>query len=173
MHRALLPALALIVVATPAAADMRFLSYDPADRVTTTLTRGLTLQVERGWFGSITVHRLISTAARGSAAITQGGPNEALRALPEGAAETDLYTVGDTGDARGLARALCPGAAQTYLVMSRVRVVRPLTVQAVGRWPDGQYRHCVALSYDYRGEWAMPPAGAMSIDDDVVPARPD
>jgi len=173
MYRFVLPTLALIVVATPAAADMRFLSYDPADRVTTTLTRGLTLQVERGWFGSITVHRLISTAARGSAAINQGGPKEALAVLPEGAAETALYTVGDAGDARGLARALCPGSAQTYLVMGQVRAVRPLTVQAVGRWPDGQYRHCVTLNYEYRGEWAMPPAGAMSIDDDVTPTRPD
>ena len=173
MYRFALPVLALIAVATPAAADMRFLSYDPADRVTTALTRGLTLQVERGWFGAVTVHRLISTAARGSADIRQGGPDQARRVLPEGATENAVYTVGDTGDARGLARALCPGADQTFLVLGQVRAVRPLTMQAVGRWPDGGYRHCVSLSYNYRGEWAMPPAGSMSIDDDDLPERPN
>ena len=173
MYRFVVPILALIAVATPAAADMRFLSYDPADRVTTALTRGLTLQVERGWFGAVTVHRLISTAQRGTAVIHPGGPDAARRALPEGATEDAIYTVGDTGDARGLARALCPGADQTYLILSQVRAVRPLTMQAVGRWPDGQHRHCVSLSYAYRGEWAMPPAGALSIDDDYLPERPD
>jgi hypothetical protein len=46
------------------------------------------------------------------------------------------------------------------MVIGRVRLARPLTVHAVGRWPDGGYRHCVELSYNWRGEWAMPPVTA-------------
>ena len=61
------------------------------------------------------------------------------------------------GDGRGLARALCPGSDEVWLIMSRVRAPRPLTMQAVGRWSDGAYRHCVTLTYEWRGEWATAP----------------
>lgn len=152
------PALTLIALlaAGPAAADTRFLAYDAADQVTTALTRGVTLEVERGLFGAVSVRRLISTTARGSADIRRGGPDQARRALPEGSGETSVYSIALEGDGRGLARALCPGADETFLVLGRVRAVRPLTIQAVGRWPDGTLRHCVQLSYAYRGEWALP-----------------
>jgi len=178
MHRALISALALAAAATPAAADTRFLAYDAADRVTTALTRGVTLEVERGLFGAVAVRRIISTTQRGSARIDMGGPKEARDAIPEtanadGARDGQVYTIDGQGDGRGLARALCPGADATYLVIGRVRAVRPLTIHAVGRWTDGQYRHCVQLSYDYRGEWALPPGGAPVRDGDDLPRRPD
>lgn len=163
LFAALLPI--ALLLATPAAADTRYLAYDAWDRITTALTRGLTLEVERGLFGSVSVRRLISTSARGAADIRRGGPNEARAALPEGAEESTVYSIAAEGDGRGLARALCPGSDETFLVLGRVRAGRPVTMQAVGRWPDGQFRHCVQLSYAYRGEWALPPGASIGDTD--------
>lgn len=159
MRRFLIP-LAVILVATPAAADTRYLAFDASDRVTTALTRGITLEVDRGLFGAVSVRRIISTSARGAASIARGGPDQARRVLPEGAGESTVYSIVLEGDGRGLARALCPGSDATFLVLGRVRAARPVTMHAVGRWPGDQYRHCVALNYDYRGEWALPPRSA-------------
>ena len=39
-------------------------------------------------------------------------------------------------------------------MVGRVRAGHPLTIETVGRWADGQFRHCVSLNYSYRGEWA-------------------
>lgn len=159
-------------LAGPALAGTSYLAYDPADRITTALTRGLTLEVHRGLFGAVAIRRIISTTTRGSADIRRGGPDEARRALPEYAGETTIYTIPEDGDGRPLARALCPGAEQTYLVVGMVRAVRPLTMHAVGRWADGQYRHCVELSYTYRGEWALPPRSGFGGGDSPLPERP-
>lgn len=158
MRRFAITLLTFCAVAGPAAAETRYLAYDAADRVTQALTRGITLEGDRGLFGAITVRSIISTSARGSADIRIGGPDGARRALPRGSAETILYTVSPEGDGRGLSRALCPGSEQAYLVLGRVRLGRPLTAQAVGRWADGTFRHCVSLSYTWRGEWAALPA---------------
>ncbi len=154
--RRLIACLCLLALAGPAFADTRFLAFDPSDRVTRALTRGVTLEVERGLFGSIRVNRIVSTSARGAADILRGGPEAARRALPEGAAEATVSTVPPEGDGRGLARALCPGADETFLVLGRVRAGYPMTMHGVGRWSDGAYRHCVTLSYLYRGEWSAP-----------------
>jgi hypothetical protein len=155
-----------VLIATPVVAGAkRYLAYDASDRITRALTRGVTLEVERGLFGAVAVRRIISTSARGSATIESGGPDQARRALPEGAhGATTLYTIPATGDGRPLGRALCPGADETYLVVGSVRAVRPLVMHAVGRWSDGQFRHCVQLSYAYRGEWAMPPRPSPDAD---------
>ena len=151
--------------AAPAQADTRFLAYNAADRVTQALTKGVTLEVRRGLFGAVRVERLFSTTARGSADFTRGGPDAVLRALPAGADEHDIYAVDQAGDGRGLARALCPGADEVWVVMGRVRAPRPLAMQAVGRWADGAFRHCVTLSYEWRGEWATAPsAGGVNAD---------
>lgn len=141
----------------PARADVRYLAFNARDRITQAMTKGVTLQVRRGLFGAVSVERLFSTSSRGSADFTSGGPDGAIRALPAGAEERDLYAIDQTGDGRGLARALCPGASDVWLVMSRIRAPRPLTMQAVGRWADGTFRHCVTLSYDWRGEWQTAP----------------
>lgn len=164
MRRILTAALALSLVAGPAAAEIRYLAYDASNRVTQALTRGVTLEANRGLFGAISVRRIISTSQRGSAEVRRGGPDAVRRALPEGAAEATVYTISPEGDGRGLSRALCPGADAAWLVSGRVRLARPLTLHAVGRWPDGTYRHCVTLSYDWRGEWAAPPAAAPGDD---------
>lgn len=168
--------LAMLVVFGLAAGDakaqsIRYLAFDAKDRTTQGLTRGVTLEVERGMFGAVAVRNLFSSSSRGSASFKAGGPNEVRSALPDGARETRLYEIVQEGDGRGLARALCPGSAQAWLVVGRVKVARPLTLQAVGLWPDGKYRHCVQLNYDYRGEWAVP-QGMGSGDDSRPTAGP-
>ncbi|HWW12730.1 MAG TPA: hypothetical protein VN018_09445, partial [Brevundimonas sp.] len=82
MRRFLIALLTLSAVAGPAAAETRYLAYDASDRVTQALTRGITLEGDRGLFGAITVRRIISTSNRGSAEIRIGGPDAARRALP-------------------------------------------------------------------------------------------
>lgn len=161
MLRRLIPAACLIVLATPAAADTRYFAFDAADRITTALTRAVTLEVERGLFGAVSVRRIISTSARGSATISRGGPDQARSVIPPGASETVVYSIALEGDGRGLSRALCPGADETFLVLGRIRAGRPLVMQAAGRWPDGQFRHCTTLSYVWRGEWSLPPRKAV------------
>lgn len=170
MKRLLIPLLAFVSVAGPAMAETRYLAFDASNRVTQALTRGVTLEADRGLFGAISVRRIISTSNRGSADIRRGGPDAVRRALPDGSRETSVYTISPEGGGRGLSRALCPSADEAWLVLGRVRLGRPLTLHAVGRWTDGTYRHCVELSYDWRGEWAMPPA--VSPDADAAVARP-
>ena len=166
----LIPLLAFVSVAGPAMAETRYLAFDASNRVTQALTRGVTLEADRGLFGAISVRRIISTSNRGAADIRRGGPDAVRRALPEGSSENSVYTITPEGGGRGLSRALCPSAEEAFLVLGRVRLGRPLTLHAVGRWSDGGYRHCVELSYDWRGEWAMPPAG--SVDQDAAATRP-
>ena len=150
--------LALVLLASPArAGDAKFYAYDGADRLTRSLTSGITLEIEKGLFGAVRLVELFSTTARGSAELSGGGPGDVLRALPEGARETVMYAIAPEGQGRGLTRALCPGSNQAWLVTARIRPGRPLTMQAVGLWEDGRYRHCATLSYVWRGEWAPPP----------------
>jgi len=159
-----------VAVAPPARAETRFLAYDAADRVTQALTRGVTLEVDRGFFGGIAVRSLISTTARGSAQMRPGGPN-VRGILPAGASAGDVYSIVPEGDGRGLTRALCPGADEAWLALGVVRLGRPLDVEAVGRWADGTLRHCVSLKYDWRGEWAMPPSVGRDAPEPLASSR--
>ena len=168
MRSFLIPLVVFSAVAGPASAETRYLAYDASDRVTQALTRGITLEADRGLFGAISVRRIISTSSRGSADIRRGGPDAVRQALPAGARETSVYTITPEGGGRGLGRALCPGAEEAWMVIGRVRLGRPMTVHAVGRWSDGGYRHCVQLSYNWRGEWALPPASGPD-DDGPIP----
>lgn len=168
MRTFLIALLATSSVAGPAAAETRYLAYDAADRVTQALTRGITLEADRGLFGAISIRRIISTSNRGAADIRRGGPDAVRRALPPGSQETSIYAITQEGGGRGLGRALCPGAEEAWMVLGRVRLARPMTVHAVGRWSDGAYRHCVRLSYNWRGEWAVPPAAGPG-DDAAAP----
>ena len=93
MRISLILALAVTAAAGPAAAETRYLAYDASDRVTQALTRGVTLEADRGLFGAISVRRIISTSQRGSADIRRGGPDAVLRALPAGATETTIYAI--------------------------------------------------------------------------------
>ena len=158
MKRFLIPLLAFVSVAGPAAAETRYLAFDASNRVTQALTRGVTLQVQRGFFGGVRVETIHSTSNRGRAEIRRGGPDAVWRALPQGSPERTVYTiVTDQGDGRGLSRALCPGAEEAWLVLGRVQQGREVAMHAVGLWLDGKYRPCVRLSYAYRGEWSTLP----------------
>ncbi len=168
MRHFLIPLLAFSAIAGPAAAEIRYLAYDASDRVTQALTRGITLEANRGLFGAISVRRIISTSNRGSADIRRGGPDAVRRALPAGSPESSVYAIAPEGGGRGLSRALCPGAEEAWMVLGRVRLARPMTVHAVGRWSDGAFRHCVQLSYNWRGEWAMPPTAGPGDDAPVA-----
>jgi len=150
--------LLLAAGAAPARAETRYLAYDAADRVTQALTRGVTLEADRGFFGGIAVRSLISTTARGSAEMRIGGP-DVRRVLPQDSPASDVYSILAEGDGRGLTRALCPGADEAFLALPPVRLGRPLTMEAVGRWADGTLCHCVTWKYAWRGDWAVPPAG--------------
>ncbi len=164
MKKVLLAALMSLIAAGPALADVRLWAFDAADRVTRALTQGLTFEVRRGLFGAVSVEKIYATTSRGSAEVRWGGPPETLKVLPAGATERDVYEIVSQGEGRGLVRALCPSADAAWLVMGRVRAGRPLTMHAVGRWQDGVYRHCVALSYRFRGEWAAPPENRAVIE---------
>ena len=157
-------------MATTASAETRYLAFDAADRVTQALTRGVTIEADRGLFGGILARRIISTSQRGSASITPGGPDDVRRALPGDAGNTTTYAIAAEGDGRGLGRALCPGSDEAWLAVSRVRLARPLVMHAVGRWSDGSFRHCVRLSYNWRGEWALPAGSYVTPDAPLSPA---
>ena len=169
MRPLLILALLFTTAAGPAAAgETRYLAYDAADRVTQALTRGLTFEVERGLFAAIRVRRLFSTSQRGSAEMHRGGPDGVRAIVPGGSDTASVYAIDPAGDGRGLSRALCPVADEAWLVIDRVRMARPLVINAVGRWSDGTLRPCVRLSYRWRGEWAAPPA-APTVDDSPPP----
>lgn len=156
--------LLLAFMAGPAAAQTRYWAYDASDRITQALTQGITIEIRRNFFGAISVQRLFSTSARGSAEIRRGGPAATRTALPAGVRANDIYQIEKEGDGRGLVRALCPGADDAWLLVGRIRQGDPLALHAIGRWTDGTFRHCVTLSYAYRGEWTLP---------DEYKARPD
>ncbi len=153
--------------------ETRFYAYDPADVLTESLTRGITLQVRKPVFiGPATAQGLHATEVAGSATLERGGPAEVYSVLPAGAQERDIYTIPlDNNNNRGLARGLCPGATEAWLITSEIRVARPLTVQAVGRWADGKLRHCAPLSYAFRGEWATPPGALIPESPNYNPPR--
>ena len=149
--------LPLLALAGPAMADERFYAYDPVSNSARLLTRGITLQVERGLFGASLVERLFSTAGSGSDGLERGGLSDAqMRAALPDAEESNPYRIERDVTGSALGRVLCPGASEVWLVFGRVRPLRDITVQAVGVGQDGQARHCQTLEYRYRGEWERP-----------------
>lgn len=170
MIRALLALSILMLAAAPAAAgQVRYYSFDPADAQTQRLTRGVTLEVERGLFGGVRVHGLYSTSARGSANLDHVGGMDLRAALPAGARESNVYRILPEGDGRALGRALCAGSDEAFLVMGRVRLGDPLTVHAVGRTGEAAPQLCATLRYEFRGEWAMPPRDGPNSSDSLAP----
>ena len=154
---ALLVSTTFVAMAGSASADVRYLAFDADDRATQALTRGITLEVERGMFGATRVRGLFSTSSRGSASFRQQSVDGVQDVVPAEGRGGSIYAIEPEGDGRALSRALCPGSEQAWLVVGRVRSGHPITIHAVGHWPDGKKRHCVALNYRYRGEWARLP----------------
>ena len=172
--RLILPlALAASGLAGPALADEHFYAFDPANSSARLMTRGVTLQVERGWFGATRVERLYSTAGEGSAALERGGlsDGELRGALPAGATESNVYRIEPEGAGAALGRVLCPGAQEVFLVVGRVRPLRTLTMHAIGRGAAGTALHCATLEYTYRGEWSQPDPRDVRGEGPVSPPR--
>ena len=157
MRYLLLAALPLIALAAPARAEDRFFAYDAANDAARLMTRGITLQAERGLFGAVRAERLFSTVGAGSAGLDRdslpGGPRGVI---PAEADESNVYRIESEGNGAALGRVLCPGASTVWLVMGRIRPVRDLTIHAVGQGATGQVLLCRTLEYRYRGEWAAP-----------------
>ena len=164
MTRALLAAAALGLAACaslsspPQAGGTHFYAFDPASELSRRLTRGVTLEVERGLLGGARVVRFYSTTATGSAPLERGGLSDAQRraALPEGAEEANAYAILPEDDGPALTRALCPGSDRAWLVVGRVRPLRDLRMHAVGQVRDAAPVLCATLDYRYRGEFARP-----------------
>lgn len=174
MTRALLAAaaaLALSACATaapaPATGSVHFYAFDPASDLSRRLTRGVTLEVQRGLLGGARVLRFYSTTATGSAPLERGGISDAqLRAaLPAGAEESDAYAILPEDDGPALTRALCPGSDRAWLVTGRVRPLRDLRMHAVGQVGSGAPVLCASLDYRYRGEFARPVRTAVGPDE--------
>ncbi len=163
----------LLLAAGPALADEHFYAFDPASSSARLMTRGVTLQVERGWFGATRVERLYSTAGEGSAALDSGGlsDGELRAALPAGAEESNVYRIVPEGTGAALGRVLCPGAQEVFLVFGRVRPLRDLTMHAIGRGASGTALHCNTLQYTYRGEWTAPDARTAAGEGPATPPR--
>lgn len=166
-------AAAASALAGPALAEEHFYAYDPAGNSARLLTRGITLQVERGWFGATRVERLYSTAGEGSAALDRGGltDGELRAALPAGASESNVYRIETDGTGAALGRVLCPGAQEVFLVFGRVRPLRDITMHAVGRGASGAPLLCTTLEYRYRGEWTQPDPRDVSGEGPLPPPR--
>jgi len=159
MRRLLLLALSMCALAGPARAEDRYFAYDPANDAARLMTRGITLQAERGLFGAVRAERLFSTVGAGSAGLESDSlPGGTAAVLPAGADESNVYRITTDGQGPALGRVLCPGATTVWLVMGRIRPVRDLTVHAVGQGATGQVLLCRTMEYRYRGEWAAPPA---------------
>lgn len=156
-------------LADPPGASARFYAYDPATPTARRMTRGITLEVERGLLGGARVVRFYATAATGSAALDHDAVSGPVRAaLPAGASESNAYLILPEGDGAALARALCPGTLRAWLVMGRVRPGEDLRMHAVGETPGGGARLCVTLEYVYRGEFARPSPREASGPEDPV-----
>lgn len=152
--------------------ETRYFAYDPADTLTQSLTRGITLQVEKPVFiGPATAQSLYATEQRGSAQLQRSGAPDVLGVLPEGSEEHGVYSIILEDEGRGLARALCPGSVETWVVYGDILAARGLIMHAVGRWGDGGLRHCARLTYDFRGEWAAPPGRALPDQPSINPPR--
>ncbi|MDO1559154.1 hypothetical protein Q0812_06895 [Brevundimonas sp. 2R-24] len=148
----------LAALAAPAAAraDTRLHAYDPDNDLARRLTQGITLEARKGLIGPWRLERLFSTRGRASAGLEPVSEDRVLRALPEGADETNVYRIDPEGDGAALGRALCPGADRVWLVAGRIRAVRDMTLHAVGQVRDADPVLCATLEYRWRGEWRTP-----------------
>ena len=105
MRRILFAVLPLILLAAPARAEERYFAYDPANDAARLMTRGITLQAERGLFGGTRVERLFSTAGQGSAGLDRDEVPGGLRSvLPDGADESNAYRIEQEGQGGALSR---------------------------------------------------------------------
>jgi hypothetical protein len=156
-----------LAAASQAHAAQKIYSYVPADAATRQrIDSGLTFVFDKGLLG-MRVKEILATEAKARAALIPVGDKELgvpLRTvLPAGAGERDLYEVAAEDQGPAMVRAFCPGSTRGWLVFGPMRARRGLVVHALGNDPQtGAPRLCATLSFEFRGEWAIPLRGAGS-----------
>ena len=154
--------LAVVSAAGAADAGKRIYSYDSATPITRQMTEsGLTFVFEKTLMGTRVIG-LIETHDIGAADVRPASPGDVgpggLAVLGPDAHEHDVYEIVHAKDGMALIRALCPGSDRAWLVFGPIRADRDLRVDAVSRDPEsGKPRLCVALDYNFHGQWALPP----------------
>ncbi len=152
------------------AANRRMFSYDPANEATRNLAGGLTFEFDQHLFST---HLLRIRATEGQATAELKGADEGrlghggLDAAAGGKpAERDLYEILPKEEGAVMIQALCPGAAQAWLAVDRLRANQDLRVLVISRAKDAPAKLCQTLDFTYHGEWRLPPG--QSIDPRTV-----
>jgi hypothetical protein len=151
-----------LFAASAAHAGKRIYSYDSATQVTREMTKsGLTFVFEKSIMGT-RVLSLMETHDIGAADVRPASAGDVgrggLSVLGPDAHEHDVYEIVHAKDGAALIRALCPGADRAWLVFGPIRPDRDLRVDAVSRdAATGRSHLCVALDYNFHGQWALPP----------------
>lgn len=152
-------ALAVAVVAVPAAAAERMISFDPDSDDARRLTgRGVTV-VFNSLLGRQRVVKIMATAVPATAELS-AAPARALGDLDaRGAGQ--IYVINETaGQGAAYIRAFCPGSTRGWLGIGRIGRF-PLTITAFGDDParPGEARQCARMTFRFRGEWTLPGRG--------------
>ena len=152
---------AFLAAAQPAAAAIRYFSYDPANDLTRRASGALTFEFKQRLV-FVTILTLESTEQKASVDLRPAdehvlGPGGLSRLIGRNALERDLYEVEAASQGPELVRALCPGSRRAWLAFGRLAAGRPLRIQVIGDSPDGgATRLCETLDFTYHGEWALP-----------------
>jgi hypothetical protein len=171
-------ALAILAAAGPAAAAIRYFSYDPANDATRRASGALTFQFQQRLV-FVTILALESTEQRASVSLKPAdehvlGSGGLSRLIGRNAQERDLYAVETGNQGPELVRALCPGSTRAWLAFSRLASGAPLRIQVIGDASDGgPARLCETLDFTFRGEWKLPTAApSIRQQDMLVPRYP-
>lgn len=155
----LLAAFGVVALATPAAADTRYFSYEASGQAARHRTGDVTLEVRTPmlFFGSTRVRSL--WRRRGSD-LPLGGPvdvfrREAVAALIGGSADgVTVYPVQEEAG-RGFSQGACDGAPRSWVAMAEPRAYRPLRLWVLRQGQGGQPELCETLDYTWRAEWVV------------------
>ena len=150
-----------VLAAQPAAAAIRYFSYDPANELTRKAAGPLTFEFKQRLVFT-TLLALRSTEQQATAELKPAdehmlGGGGLSRLIGKNAQERDLYAVEDADQGAELTRALCPGSTRAWMAFGRLAPGKPLRVQVIGNAPGGgRARLCETLDFTYHGEWALP-----------------
>jgi len=172
----LLTCAAVLALAAPASAAVRFFSYEPADDTTRRVAGDLTFQFNQRLIFTtlLTIH---STEGEASADLKPSdehvlGAGGLSRLIGAAAQERDLYEVQPDGQGTDLIHAFCPGSAHAWLAFGRLVEGRPLRVRVLGDAASGPARLCETFEFNYRGEWKLPTGPGVPASDLKQPRFP-
>lgn len=163
-----------LAAAGPAAAGVRIFSYDPANDSTRKIAGDLTFEFNQRLIFT-TVLNIRSTEGEASADLKPAdehalGPGGLSRLIGASAQERDLYEVEPKAEGEELIHAFCPGSRRAWLAFGRLVEARPLRVRVIGDDPSGgPARLCHTFEFAYRGEWKLPGAHGVPMNDLLQP----